>query len=469
MNRFLLLIVAFASSFSLLAQDYDVDTLNYAGTNSKYINMVIMGDGYALKDSAKFDANAKIISNSFFNKEPWKSYKNYINIYSVRTVSNESGIKHPNTASDCSASGENVPTSNPDNLFGTTFDLYGIHRLIYPSEIGMIAEILSETVPEYDIVVLANNTSFYGGAGGEYASITMHSSAPEIALHEIGHSFGLLSDEYYAGDMYAGEAINMTQNTNTSTVKWKNWVGSSGIGIYQHCCGGQSANWNKPANGNCEMEALGQNFCAVCMQQLVERIHSRINPIVSYQPATALVTSSQNLITLSLKPLVKPKPNTLKVDWKMDNVLIAHNKDSVTIDQNTLSTGDHTVIVTVEDTTSKVRVDNHKSLHLNSVSWTVRKTPNGIELNASQNSFEVNVYPNPATDVINLELTSAQGANGSYRILNMLGQEVMASTRLQLNGTLQKVQVPIAGLQAGQYFVELNLGGVLKQLAVVKQ
>ena len=70
----------------------------------------------------------------------------------------------------------------------------------------------------------------------------MHRSANQIAIHQIGHSFGKLKDEYYAGDQYATEnAVNMTQVTDPALVKWKNWIGDNGIVIYQHCCGGNSS------------------------------------------------------------------------------------------------------------------------------------------------------------------------------------------------------------------------------------
>ena len=100
---------------------------------------------------------------------------------------------------------------------------------------------LAKNFPNYDQVCILANTPYYGGSGGSYATTTLNTASNEIYAHEIGHSFAALSDEYYAGDGYAGERVNMTKETNPLLVKWKNWMNINGIGIYQHCCGGNSA------------------------------------------------------------------------------------------------------------------------------------------------------------------------------------------------------------------------------------
>ena len=61
---------------------------------------------------------------------------------------------------------------------------------------------------------------------------SLHSLANEITVHEIGHSFVGLIDEYYGGDQFSAEGINMTAETDPSQVRWKNWIGYDEVGVY---------------------------------------------------------------------------------------------------------------------------------------------------------------------------------------------------------------------------------------------
>jgi hypothetical protein len=202
------------------------------------------------------------------------------------------------------------------NRFNGTFDAGNIHRLLVAGNSSAINSVIFQNFPLYDQVLILINTPHYGGSGGSRAVSSLHTSAPEIMLHEMGHSFGGLADEYYAGDQYANERPNMTQETNPVQVKWKNWMDDQGIGIYQHCCGGNSAEWYRPHEG-CKMRALGTNypFCAVCKETMIERIHFLFgSPVVSRVPAQNSVSMCGAPIGFTLNT-AKPNPNTISTTW----------------------------------------------------------------------------------------------------------------------------------------------------------
>jgi hypothetical protein len=99
-----------------------------------------------------------------------------------------------------------------------------------------------------------------------------------IVTHELGHSFGRLRDEYWAGS--GTEAWNMTSQTITpqSNPIWHHWIGYDGIGKYAHT--GHS-NWFRPtdtplggADGMCHMGYLSYEFCAVCSTVLINYMHA---------------------------------------------------------------------------------------------------------------------------------------------------------------------------------------------------
>jgi PKD repeat protein len=87
-------------------------------------------------------------------------------------------------------------------------------------------------------------------------------------IHELGHTFSSLADEYWAGSQYARETYNLTQTSNVNDIRWKNFLNQNGIGIYAH---EESPTWYRP-HQNCKMRFLGRDFCMVCSNELRKRI-----------------------------------------------------------------------------------------------------------------------------------------------------------------------------------------------------
>src|SRR5690606_627729 len=136
--------------------------------------------------------------------------------------------------------------------------------------------------------------------------------------------------EYYPGDILAAEAVNMTQETDPSLVKWKNWMGTNGVGIYPYTCPtGNCADWYKP-HQNCIMESIDKPFCAVCKEGIIEKIHSIISPIDTYAPIPASINNPSFPIAFSLD-LIKPVPNTLLSTWTLNSVEFDTNVDGISI------------------------------------------------------------------------------------------------------------------------------------------
>ncbi len=452
------------------AQPFKVDTLQYKGDRNKYINLVIMGDGYTASHQAAFKNDAQNLVNYVLGTTPWSNYKDYFNVIAIEAISNQSGAKHPQTASDCNTDPSN-PLSNPDNYFGSSFDNSGIHRLIKPTKAGNILTALGSTTFQYGMLLIVVNTPYYGGAGGGYATIPANTAANDICVHEIAHSFGKVKDEYYPGDAIAGEAVNMTKTSVPSSVVWTNWVGSNGISVYQHCCGGNSAQWYKPANANCKMEVLNKPYCSVCKQAIIESIHKLVNPVVSYTPVKLTVDTIPQLITFSLTQLMKPIPNTLRIQWTLDGNMILKNIASAQIDQNTLSAGAHTLIANVTDTTSLLRVDNHSTLtgHFSTVTWTINKSANGIEMTSTDNKITCSIYPNPSSDILNISVEMDKKSSASIELVSMDGKIVQHITDQTLEAGTYSKTVNVAGLAQGTYTVVFKIGGALHTQAFVKQ
>lgn len=369
------------------AQKYPIDTLQFQGTDKKVVNLVILADGYTKEEMGNFHEDAKRFTDYFFKTEPFRQYANFFNVYAINTPSQESGAAHSGTASDCPKveHGHNhlpdrfnefpkriaVPEGNPNTIFGSSFDNYGLHRLVIPQKVDVIEKVLADHIPNPTQVVILVNSPFYGGSGGKYATTTVNASSNDIAVHEIGHSFGILADEYWAGNQYAIEGPNRTQHADPAMVPWKHWLGTNGVGIYAYGGNNSPAKWFRP-HEFCKMQYLVAPFCNVCQEVFVDVIHQKTDPIVGTRPAADQPVDAATARLFSLK-LLKPSPNTLQVKWFLNEDLIARNLDSVYLNKGMLFAGNNVLRVEVRDTTDLVRTPE-KQQFLYETKWIVNNS-----------------------------------------------------------------------------------------------
>ncbi len=468
MKKIILIFLQLILMNSINSQVFDVQNIQYKGDQNKFINIVILGDGYTVNEQQIFIDKATILTNDLFSQSPWSNYKNYFNVYAIKVISLESGVKHPNNLAECVSAG--VPFSNPNNYFGSTFDYFGIHRLVVPINSQNITNVLANNLPNYDIVIIIANSPYYGGSGGSRALATTNVNSKEILIHELGHSVGILADEYYAGDAYVGEKANMTQVTNPSLIKWKNWLTTPQIGINSYGNSGISNTWFKPTSNTCKMQILGVPYCSVCKEKLIENIHVKANPVVSYNPSNITTINSLNqFLNFSLTELMKPIPNTLTINWQLDTTIFNNNLENFQVDQNNLSNGTHTLTATVVDETSFVKTDNHNTIHFNTVTWTIQKNSLGVSTVAESNQIGISVFPNPSTDKINIEIDLEKSSNLSIELVSIDGKIIKTSPNKNVLEGKTINSFDISNLASGNYIFSIKINGANYSKIFVKQ
>lgn len=364
------------------AQTFTVDTLLNNGNKANRINLVILADGYTSSQQTQFVSDATSMINQFFATPPLSYYKSFFNVYAVRVVSLQSGAKHPGTASDCYTANPAVPASSATSYFGATFDYGGTHRLLYCTNTAAISQVLSNNTPWFDKALILVNSPYYGGSGGNYSIGSVHPSSAEIMIHEFGHSFAGLADEYGGSYCSGAEKPNVTQQTNPSLIKWKNWIDAGTAiptpantncgqeGLYNganYCTNG----WYRPSC-DCKMRTLGQPLCAVCKQEFVVKIHQYINLIDVYTPTSTSMTLNSGSQTFSASVL-QPTTNTIKRIWKLNGNTVATNVNSYTVNATSLLTGSNTLTLSATDTTSLSKT----TLPTSTVTWTITKSTSG--------------------------------------------------------------------------------------------
>ena len=436
-----LLFFLLISHFSL-AQVFQTTPIIQNGPNSKRINMVVLGDGFTAAQQTDFLANATTLVNYIFSKPPYAQYKNYFNVYAIEVISAESGVKHPGTATDVTETV--IPVTDPNNFLGSTFDV-GVHRCLYSNTTNKVTNVLASNVPDFDIAFILGNSPEYGGCGGTYAFVSKNVNAKEIVVHELGHSFGKLADEYwFAGSL---ESPNKTQNNNVATNKWKNWNGLNNVGIYPYT---ESPTWFRP-HQNCEMRYLNQPFCSVCSQQIIERVHFFQNPIDSFTPVNTSTINLSGPITFNVTEIL-PIPNTLVNTWTVNGAPIAETSNSATIPSSGFVNGNNTVLFTVVDNNPLLKVDNHAAVHVGTVTWTVNKsTLSTVEVDSRERSFTI--YPNPAKSQIFIKDKSNSLKNVSVEILDISGR-TLRTPKVEMLAT-GEVAVNVEGLVPQNYIIKV--------------
>ena len=196
------------------------------GNPHQKVDLAFIGEGYTLAERDKFKKDLHRLIHTFLNYEPYKKYKDGFNIYGVFKPSTESGCDEPthgifkNTSVGCS------------------FNALGLYRYLLTEENRAIRDI-SAHVP-YDAIVILVNSKRYGGGGiyNTYCICTVDNQwSTYLLLHEFGHSFGGLADEYYTSAVAYNEFYprglepsepNITALIDSKNIKWKSFV-SKGI------------------------------------------------------------------------------------------------------------------------------------------------------------------------------------------------------------------------------------------------
>lgn len=432
----LLLLISMTYAITLVAaQPFPIDTIQWSGPADKRINFVFLGDGYQQHELDQYIKDVLNVRDHFFTQSPFDHYRDYFNIVAINVPSNVSGAARD-------------PNQLIDNYFGSTFNSSGIERLLTATKSSKASDILFDQFPLFDQAVLIVNDDKYGGSGGWLATTSTNINAPEIATHELGHSFANLSDEYWAGVQFAGETPNMTKESSPNLVRWHEWIQTNDVGVYPHS---EEPSWHRP-HQNCKMRVLNPPFCPVCEEAITKQIQLFVKPLVSYFPETLNFTVEDEKLVFQLENLL-PQPNTLSVRWSLNGELLEPNTDTLSFESSLLLEGENYLDVLITDTTPFVRDDEHTIGQQCNVRWS-------IWLDATTSIFVedpvgVLLYPNPIVDFLNLEWVSAQPPSTIHlEVLNLEGRSLMKTSLPGAN----PISISLQGLPSGQYQVSINDG-----------
>ena len=205
--------------------DFPVLDIVVAGPPAQSLDVLILGDGYTAQEMDKFRADARRFAQLFFDYEPYRRNRRRISIRAVEAVSRESGTDEPRKG------------IWRDTALSSSFNTFDSARYLTTEDNRSMREIAS--LAPYDIIYIMVNTARYGG-GGIYNLFSVFAADTEYAeyvfIHEFGHAFGGLGDEYhnpgatsYDEDEFYPTGVepwepNLTALLDPAAVKWADMI-----------------------------------------------------------------------------------------------------------------------------------------------------------------------------------------------------------------------------------------------------
>ena len=237
-------------------------TLQQAADTARCIRVAFVAEGYRQQEMDVFLNDCRIAMESLFEHEPFKQNQLKFNMVAVMPPSVESGTSEPN---------KGIWKNTP---LGSHFDTFYSERYLTTLHLKKLHDVLAG-IPYEHIIVLVN-TDRYGG-GGIYNSYNLTYAHGKhfrpVVVHEFGHSFGGLGDEYPYGDddpMYFADTEPWEPNLTTKhdfNGKWENLIKDKKAGFIEG--GGYLSKGVWRGYENCRMRTNEEpEFCLVCQQAL---------------------------------------------------------------------------------------------------------------------------------------------------------------------------------------------------------
>ena len=252
---------------------------------NKAIDVVLLAEGYTQSEMELFKTDATKLSEFLLNTEPFSQKKEQFNIWLVYSESKESGTDIP---------GDDIWKNT---ILNSHFYTFNSERYLTSQSIKIIHDVAA-LVPYDQVYVLVNSDKYGGGGIFNYYNLTSthNRMSPWVFIHEFGHGFAGLADEYFDGSTAYNDMYDLKTepwNPNLSSLvnpekKWKNKVEKdtpiptpateeykNKIGFFEG--GGYVKKGIYRPFQECEMKALNKGFCPVCQDAILKMIQFNID------------------------------------------------------------------------------------------------------------------------------------------------------------------------------------------------
>ncbi|MDH5693503.1 MAG: M64 family metallo-endopeptidase [Gammaproteobacteria bacterium] len=352
--------VSLPATVALKVNDVAPTTLLQGRSDGKGIDLVIIADAFTASEIPTFQTKAQEVVDKIFSYNTTLTLqKNSWNVHRIDTVSISSNLEE-NTALETNL--------GCDQYSATTL-------CVSPNT---LQNAVSAVVPQYEfIIVIVNGPYYRAAASGKFMALPVGGDPGATAVHELGHAFAGLADEYIELTRLVNTptvepiAPNITINNNLSTVKWKHWLDDPFIGLYEGGYYLETGVWRPALESfmrveNRPIHSVSQEAWTLALYKRLKNgnqsgtYHTK-TPVGS--PINANETDISHALGDSVTYSVELSIGTTaqKVDWYVDDVLVLEN--SLSFSHGALETNNYKVTASISDTTNTVRndVNNYSS------------------------------------------------------------------------------------------------------------
>lgn len=262
---------------------YPVRKIAHSGNHHKKVDIAFLAEGYTSKDMKKFRADVEKVWNYICSISPFDANKEQFNIWAVESPSEEQGTDVP---------GEGIYRNT---IFNSTFYTFNTDRYLTTTDMKSMHD-AAAGVPADQIFVLVNTERYGGGGFYNFYSMTSvdNSYALKVAIHEFGHGFAGLADEYFDSEVayedYYNRKVEPWEPNITTLVdfgsKWKSMIEESTpqptprtdefyhtLGLFEG--GGYMSKGVYSPVQDCRMKSnVPKGFCPVCEKAIQKTIES---------------------------------------------------------------------------------------------------------------------------------------------------------------------------------------------------
>ena len=358
-----------------VASGAEVEPIVEHGVDNR-IGLVILGDGYRAEEQEQMSADARRLTQSLFAASPFAEHEALFTVRLVHLVSNVSGAGY---------------VAPLDTALRSYSGCAG-NGILLCTDTGEALRVAAEAFPEFDHAIVMVNVSFRAGSGGVVAVVSTDPTAGQTLVHELGHSFGSLADEYDSPNPTYWECSpevdcpepNVTLRTALPDIKWRAWI-PQGVPLPTPAYAGygdvvglfEGARYHttgiyRPVESNCAMRSMMSVFCPVCTEALVRQMwaHARPHDAVAPDPGP-LTRSACEPLTFSVRtaPIAG-----ITVSWDADSTGGACEKPLLTFPPGALAPGQHRVAALVAVQSDLVRNNPYEQLR-ELLTWSPRNRP----------------------------------------------------------------------------------------------
>jgi hypothetical protein len=195
--------------------------LQKMGDPATKVDLLVLGDGYTEAERGKFEKDARRFVEALFSTSPFREHRKDFNVWGLCPAAEESGVSRPSSG------------TYRRSPVGASYDTFGTERYVLTTENRALRDVAS--FAPYEFIEILVNGQTYGGGGifNQYATLAIDNLwADYVGVHEFGHQFAALADEYYTSDVAylpAGKKTepwepNVTALLDPANLKWKDLV-----------------------------------------------------------------------------------------------------------------------------------------------------------------------------------------------------------------------------------------------------